>query len=242
MGNDAGGGERKGRADMVSDFNWIKRMLSHNVRMPVAVITGYGELLRQGLLSPAEQEKAILDICDNITYINELLCMVLECGEQEGQAAERVELAGLLERMRRYAGEAAKRDDIEISVRTEKPEMYVHASPLGTMRVLYQLFENAVKYMEGGSRITIQAYYVEQEQVLLVFKNDGKGMPEKEARHVFERGFRGSNSKGRAGSGHGLAEVKRIMESCGGSAEAASSEAAGFSVFLMFMADREKGG
>ena len=51
---------------MISDFNWMKRMLSHNVRMPSAVISGYGELLRQELLTPEEQKKAILDICENI--------------------------------------------------------------------------------------------------------------------------------------------------------------------------------
>lgn len=76
---------------MISDFNWMKRMLSHNVRMPSAVISGYGELLRQELLTPEEQKKAILDICENITYINDLLCLVLEDGTQN-EAAERVEL------------------------------------------------------------------------------------------------------------------------------------------------------
>ena len=41
---------------MISDMNWMKRMLSHNVRMPMSIITGYGELLRQGLLSPEASE------------------------------------------------------------------------------------------------------------------------------------------------------------------------------------------
>lgn len=225
---------------MVSDFEWMKRMLTHNVRMPLSVITGYAELLRQGLLTPEEQERAILDICDNVTYINELLCMVLETGADREPMAARVDLAALLGRVQRYVSEAAARVSVEISVRTEMPHMDICASPLAVMRVLYQLFENAIKYM-GGGRISVQAYYVEQEQVLLVFKDDGKGVPGGEAAQVFEKGFRGGNSGGKAGSGQGLAEVRDIMERCGGSVEVASRENAGFSVFLLFRAWREEG-
>ncbi|MBR2852330.1 MAG: hypothetical protein IKB91_08100, partial [Anaerotignum sp.] len=66
---------------MISDMNWMKRMLSHNVRMPMSIITGYGELLRQGLLSPEEQQGIIRDICDNINYMNDVLKVVLDEAE-----------------------------------------------------------------------------------------------------------------------------------------------------------------
>lgn len=226
---------------MVSDFEWMKRMLSHNVRMPLSIITGYGELLRQGLLTPEEQACAISDICDNVAYINDLLRMVLEDGVTEDAAAERVDLAALLERTSRYVSEAAKKTSVEITVRTEAPQMYVYASPLALMRIVYQLFENAVKYMEDGGSIMVQAYYVEGGQVLLVFKDNGRGLPEKEMRRVFEKGFRGSNSAGKKGSGQGLAEIRRIVERYGGSAGAISGEDMGFSVFLLLEAWREKG-
>ncbi len=225
---------------MISDFNWMKRMLSHNVRMPSAVISGYGELLRQELLTPEEQKKAILDICENITYINDLLCLVLEDGTQN-EAAERVELGAQLKQMQRYVCEAAKQDSIQIVLYTEKPKMYVSMPQLALMRVFYQLFENAMKYMDGGSQIAVRAYCVEEEQLLVVFKNDGRGISEKEASRVFESGFRGSNSNGRAGSGSGLAEIKQIMERYGGSIDASSGKSSGFSVFLMFPKYREEG-
>lgn len=226
---------------MFSDFDWMKRMLSHNVRMPTAVIAGYGELLRQDLLTPAEQKKAVLDICENITYINDLLCMVLGDGTQDETVPERTDLVAHLKQMRRYVGEATKRDSIEIALYADEPEIYVYMPRLVLMRVFYQLFENALKYMDGGRQIAVRAYCVEKTQVLVVFKNDGQGMPPKEAKRALEKGFRGSNSGQKAGDGFGLAEVKQIMERYGGSVEAASREDSGFSVFLMFQAYLEKG-
>ncbi len=225
---------------MISDFNWMKRMLSHNVRMPSAVIAGYGELLRQGLLAPEEQKKAILDICENIDYINELLCLVLEDGVQDGASEERVELTAQLERMRRYISEVTKRNAIQITLHTESPEMYISMPQPALMRVLYQLFENAVKYMDEGTTIAIQAYFVEEESILVVFKNDGRGIPAKEAKRTLEKGFRGGNSHGKAGCGSGLAEVKQIMERYGGSIDVASGVENGFSVFLRFRTYREE--
>lgn len=226
---------------MFSDFDWMKRMLSHNVRMPTAVITGYGELLRQGLLTPEEQEKAILDICENITYINDLFSMVFEDSTQKETLPERTDLVAHLERMRRYVGEVAKRDSIEITLYVEEPEIYVYMPRLALMRVFYQLFENALKYMDGGRQISVRVYCVGREQVLVAFKNDGRGMPQSEAKKTLAEGFRGSNSKEKAGGGFGLAEVKQIMERYGGNVEISSKETSGFSVFLMFMAYQEEG-
>ena len=167
--------------------------------------------------------------------------MVLEGGAQDEARPERTDLVTHLERMRRYVGEATKRDSVEITLYTEKPRIYVYMSQLALMRVFYQLFENALKYMDGGRQIAVRAYCVEETQVLVVFKNDGQGLPQNEAKRALEKGFRGSNSKRKTGEGFGLAEVKQIMERYGGSVETASREDSGFSVFLIFRAYQEKG-
>ncbi|MBR6652203.1 MAG: HAMP domain-containing histidine kinase, partial [Anaerotignum sp.] len=131
---------------MISDMNWMKRMLSHNVRMPMSSITGYGELLRQGLLSPEEQQGIISNICDNINYMNDVLKVVLDEAE-DGQTAEKVDLAQIIERTASFVQEVARKIPVTISVRTERPQMYAEANSISVMRVLYHLFENALKYL-----------------------------------------------------------------------------------------------
>ena len=101
---------------------------------------------------------------------------------------------------------------------------------------------NAGIYSEGGDKITINIYYVENRQILLVFKDNGIGMDEREVKSIFEEGFRGSNSKEKQGTGYGLYDVKTIVERYGGTVEISSREKAGFSVYMLFPAYEEEKG
>ena len=223
---------------MVSDIEWIKRMLSHNVRMPMSVIAGYGELLRQGLLSAEEQKEVIENICENIDYMSDVLKVVLDDTAQE-HPAEKVDVAEMLFRTKKFVDEVARKVPVTISVKTEKPQMYVDAKVISLMRIFYHLFENSLKYLHPFGEIMINVYSAGEENVLVVFKDSGIGMSEKEVKHIFEKGFRGSNSRGKTGSGFGLYEVKKLMEENGGTVEISSREDVGFSVYLMFPAYRD---
>ena len=81
---------------MITDVNWIKRMLSHNMRMPMSVITGYGELMKQGLLTSAEMEEVIENICENINYMNGILKVVLDDQSEDAQSPVAVDVAALV--------------------------------------------------------------------------------------------------------------------------------------------------
>ena len=61
-------------------------------------------------------------------------------------------------------------------------------------------------------------------------------MSEKDRRKIFEKGFRGSNSKGKTGSGYGLFEVKNTLEKYGATIEISSRENMGFSAYMIFPA------
>ena len=141
---------------MISDMNWIKRMLSHNVRMPMSIISGYGELLRLGLLSEEEQKNVIDSICDNINYMNDVLKVVLD-DSGEGQYAEKVDIALMVNRTAAFVSEVAKKIPVNISIKTQEPQMFAEAKQISVMRVLYHLFENALKYLPPNRNIMINA-------------------------------------------------------------------------------------
>ncbi|MDO4531828.1 MAG: HAMP domain-containing sensor histidine kinase [Bacillota bacterium] len=224
---------------MISDIDWIKRMLSHNVRMPMSIITGYGELLRQGLLSQQEEREIIGNICDNILYMNDVMKVVLDEAD-EVHRTERVDLVKIIDKITGFVNEMAQKIPVYISIKREYPKMYAIAEEISVMRIMFHLFENAMKYLPPYGNIYINIYYVGTEQVLVVFKDDGVGIGEKDLSHLFEKGYRGENCKGKTGSGYGLYEVKRLMEECGGSVEISSKEDGGFSVYLMFPAGEKK--
>ena len=227
---------------MITDVNWIKRMLSHNMRMPMSVITGYGELIKQGLLSLEEMEDAVSDICENITYMNEVLKVVLEDSLEEEQTAAMVDVVALAKSTAKYVRDIAKKISVKISVVTEQEKIWIRAEKIPLMRAFYHLFENAMKYSESGDKITVNVFHVENEQVLVVFKDNGRGMEEREVKNIFEEGFRGSNSEGKTGTGYGLYDVKNIVERYGGTIEISSREKAGFSVYMLFPSYKEEKG
>ena len=227
---------------MITDVNWIKRMLSHNMRMPMSVITGYGELMKQGLLTPEEMEEVIENICENINYMNGILKVVLDDQSEDISNPTAVDIAALVKSTANYVRDIARKISVKISVIVEQEKMMIRAEQIPMMRAFYHLFENAMKYSEGGDKITINIYYVENRQVLLVFKDNGRGMEERDVKHIFEEGFRGSNSKEKQGTGYGLYDVKNIVERYGGTVEISSRENAGFSVYMLFPAYEEKKG
>ncbi len=227
---------------MITDVNWIKRMLSHNMRMPMSVITGYGELMKQGLLSTEEMEEAIKNICDNINYMNDLLKVVLDDQSEDRMTPTAVDVAALVRNTAKYVRDIAKKISVKISVVTEQEKIWIRAEQIPLMRVFYHLFENAMKYSEDGDAITIRIFPVEEGQILLVFKDNGRGMEEREVKNIFEEGFRGSNSEGKAGTGYGLYDVKTIVERYGGTIEISSREKNGFAVYMLFPAYEEEKG
>ena len=227
---------------MISDVNWIKRMLSHNMRMPMSVITGYGELMKQGLLTVEEMEEAVNNICENINYMNGILKVVLDEQSEEAEVPTAVDVAALVRSTAKYVRDIAKKMSVKIAVVTEQEKMLIKAEQIPMMRAFYHLFENAMKYSEGGDSIKVSIFHVENGQVLLVFKDNGKGMDEREVKNIFEEGFRGSNSKEKKGTGYGLYDVKNIVERYGGTVEISSREKGGFAVYMLFPAYKEEKG
>lgn len=213
---------------------WMKRMFSHNVRMPMSIITGYGELLKQGLLDEAEKEKSIHAIGENITYMNEVLNVIFGENIGEKDKEEIIDLVELAEKMKKYVQDIADKMKISIQIRSGEKKMFIKAEKVPIMRIFYQLYENAFKYLKTGSEILVSIYKVENEGVMLVFKDNGTDLNVEEVQFLFEQGFRGTNSHNKPGNGFGLNAVKRIVEQYHGEISASGGGHKGLSIRMLF--------
>jgi signal transduction histidine kinase len=92
--------------------------------------------------------------------------------------------------------------------------------------VLGNLLENALKYSEPGSDVGL-AVSVEREGVRCVVSDGGMGIPAADLPHLFDSFYRGQNVGTVAGSGLGLAVVKRAVEVQGGTIEVESEPGRG---------------
>jgi signal transduction histidine kinase len=99
------------------------------------------------------------------------------------------------------------------------------------------IVRNALKYTDGGGRVTIGAETDEgAREIRIRVEDSGIGISAKDLPHIFERFYRAdkSRSRGEGGSGLGLSIAKWIAEAHGGRISAESAEGKG-SVFTIHL-------
>jgi two-component system, OmpR family, sensor kinase len=98
---------------------------------------------------------------------------------------------------------------------------------VGDAKLLFQVFSNlisnAIKYSPGGGAIEVEAS-VAADEVTVVVKDHGIGIPAADIGHLFERYHRGGNVSGIVGTGMGLYLVKMAVDLHHGSVDAQSTE------------------
>lgn len=101
----------------------------------------------------------------------------------------------------RFAGEQASHGDLEIDILTGRVEVF--ADPLFE-KVIFNLVDNTVRHGEGTTAFRV-SFHEENDKGIIVFEDDGKGIPAGLKEQIFSRGF------GRQDSGLGLFLVREIL-------------------------------
>ena len=211
--------------------------VSHDLRTPLAAITGAASSLRDdtGTL-PAETRRDLADtIADEALRLNRLIGDLLEMTRLEsGALLLRKEWHSLEE----IVGAALVR--LEILLGDRPIELAIPGDlPLVSMddvlfeRVVSNLVENADKYSPPGSPVELTGA-VEGRTLRFAVADRGQGLPVGEEQRVFEKFYRGPAANRRPGVGLGLAICRGIVEAHGGRIEAAQRDGGGavFTVWL----------
>lgn len=186
---------------------------SHELRTPLTSVRGYTELYRSGAMPDAD--KVITKIADEAGRMNYLVEDLLSLTRAEGTPTEfktvdAFDLSVGVASSLRVAHPSRK---IVVFNHSEDVPL-VSADPQKLHRVVANLVNNAL--VHGGSAASVEIEVTATEaEVCINVKDDGIGMSEEDAKHVFERFYRSDASRSRAtgGSGLGLAIVKTIVES-----------------------------
>jgi signal transduction histidine kinase len=121
-----------------------------------------------------------------------------------------------------------------IALRADAPEgLAVLADRSRIGQVLANLVDNALKYTPRGGRVELEAR-VDGPDVRLSVRDTGVGIPATDVPRVWDRLFRGDESRSERGLGLGLSLVKAIVEAHGGrvAVESEPGQGARFEVWL----------
>lgn len=194
--------------------------VSHELRTPLAAIKGYATtLLAEDVeWDPEAQREFLRTISDETDRLTNLVNNLLDLSRIEGGTLkvckEPVDLAGLIERAAALVpGLTPER--FQVHLPNDLPLVPLDAQRIEV--VLRNLLENAVKYGEAGTPITVS---VTQEggEVIVRVMDEGPGIPPEHIPYVFESFYRVEDglARSRSGAGLGLAIARGFVEAHGG--------------------------
>jgi two-component system sensor histidine kinase KdpD len=199
--------------------NSLLSAVSHDLRTPLATITGSASALVEGeaTLDPATRRELAQAIEDEADRLNRLVQNLLEMTRLESggihvrkdwEPLEEV-VGSALTRVEKRLGE--RRVDIRLA-----PDLpLVPLDPLLIEQVLINLLDNAIKYASGETPIEISDS-ADEHAVHVTVADRGPGFAPGEEARVFDKFYRGQGAGTRSGAGLGLAIARGIVEVHGG--------------------------
>ncbi|MCR5503020.1 MAG: hypothetical protein K6F53_08420, partial [Lachnospiraceae bacterium] len=129
----------------------------------------------------------------------------------------------------------AQRAGITIRISSSEESLFVMAQP-SRLRILFRnIIDNSIKYMNRSGSLVITISTIDDD-IFIVLKDTGEGLPEDETKHIFELNFQGSNRI--SGNGLGLTQAKAIVDSYGGTIYGQSTPGKGMGIYIQLPANR----
>ncbi|MDM4764450.1 response regulator [Pelomonas sp. SE-A7] len=193
--------------------------MSHEIRTPMNDLQGYVQLLqRDGALGaePRHKVNAIARAGQHLMgLINSVLDMArIESGQIELQE-EAFDLAELLRGLDELFELRCRHQSLgwKLDLRIPSP-CPVRADRHKLNQVLIQLIGNALKF--ARLRVELRAESLGQQRYRFLVRDDGPGLPEDEAEHLFEPFHQGEAGSAKGGPGLGLAITRGLVQAMGG--------------------------
>jgi len=194
--------------------------IAHELRTPLTVMVGYLEALRDGVLKPTpERFEAMYQEARHLErLVEDLRTLSLADAGELSLNREAVSPRLVLEQAATiYRDQTEQRGiSLEVSLEDGLPDIFV--DPDRIAQVLGNLITNAIRYTPSGGRITMAASR-QGDNVILRVQDTGSGIAPEDLPYVFDRFYRGDQTRQSAGgeSGLGLAIARSIVDAHGGS-------------------------
>ena len=188
--------------------------VSHELKTPLTAISGYAELIGNGMTGKEDTIRFSNEIHSNanrlLSLINDII-KLSELDEADHQMEmERIDLYKLAENCVQMMQVTAEKQGIRLTLRGESAMTMANKGLMD--EVFYNLCSNAIRYNKPGGSVTVTVG-TKDERPFLSVADTGIGIPKECQERVFERFYRvdKSRSKSTGGTGLGLAIVKHIV-------------------------------
>jgi two-component system sensor histidine kinase PilS (NtrC family) len=184
--------------------------IAHEIRNPLASISGSIEMLSHQLSLEGEQNQKLFDIAlREVKRLNRLVTDFLEFAKPRDETANDFDLAAAVREVSE-AVQAMAGSERKIEFELALPEGFsIHANRERIKQVLFNLFLNSLEAAgDRGVRVTVRSSEGGDGQARVDIIDDGPGIPPENIAKIFDPFFTTKTS----GTGLGLATVARILK------------------------------
>lgn len=203
--------------------------VAHDLRTPMARMRASAETALAGTGNPGEVREALADCLEESERILTMLNTLMDIAEAENGVMplrrDTVDLSNLIARAADLYEVVAEEKGIRIEADLP-PDLPVQADGARLQQVIANLLDNAIKYGNPGGRISVSAS-VDGDRAVIRLKDDGTGIAPGDLPRIWDRLYRGDQSRSERGLGLGLSFVKAIVDAHGGEVSVTSEVGSG---------------
>jgi signal transduction histidine kinase len=183
---------------------------AHELRNPLAAMSlaienaNKSDTDKDFLKTMRRQTKRLIRINEDLLYLER---------RTPGNRISEVNISELLEDVLEDLQSSITDKKLNLVVKIQK-NVQLKIDPKDFIKMSQNIVENAIKYSKSGKKLTV--HLSQDKQIVLLVKDQGIGIPEKDVEHIGERFYRAKNVGKVDGTGLGIAIVKKVLNVYGG--------------------------
>lgn len=211
--------------------------VTHELKTPLTSISGYSELIENGMATDADVQRFAREIHKNSSRLLTLINDIIRLSELDATNA-----SGAFEPINLYQIAETCVSMLQINAEKHKVRLTFWGEPATVFstkemmeELVYNLCDNAIRYNNDDGTVHVSLKQM-SDTIVLSVKDTGIGIPKDHQERVFERFYRvdKSRSKSTGGTGLGLAIVKHIVVQSNAKIELHSEQGKGTEIRVIF--------
>lgn len=191
--------------------------MSHDLRTPLTSILGYIQMAEDQAISTNEREKFLTIAKERANRLEILLKEFFDLSVIESSdytlKLKRINLRNILMDTLMSFYERFQEKSLEPTIHLPDEDIFIMADESAVQRVIENLLSNAVKHSNGKIKVLLET---EESTAKLIISNNVQSITVKDVERMFDRFYKGDQSRTSNSTGLGLSIVKSLMDKMNG--------------------------